>query len=381
MRHSPEASLVSPADLAACRALLRNGSRSFLAASRLLPRGVRDDAVALYAFCRVADDAIDQAAGGRGAAAGCDAPTGCDAAGRGDAAAERDAAAALGWLRERLALAYAGRPMPIEADRALADLVSRRGIPMALPAALLEGFAWDAAGRRYEDLSQLIAYAVRVAGSVGAMMALLMNVRAPEVVARACDLGIAMQLSNIARDVGEDARAGRLYLPLCWLREAGLDPDEWLARPVFNDALGSVIRRLLDVAEALYRQADSGIASLPAGCRPGIRAARLLYAGIGHEVARRGYDSVSGRSVVSVWRKFALVAQGFGAASPPIGPVAATPLHEATFLIAAVADATARYGVPHGALAVRSGPRQRLVWLIDFFAQLERREQFGRAGP
>ena len=189
VRHSPEASLVSPADLAACRALLRNGSRSFLAASRLLPRGVRDDAVALYAFCRVADDAIDQAAGGRGAAAGCDAPTGCDAAGRGDAAAERDAAAALGWLRERLALAYAGRPMPIEADRALADLVSRRGIPMALPAALLEGFAWDAAGRRYEDLSQLIAYAVRVAGSVGAMMALLMNVRAPEVVARACDLG------------------------------------------------------------------------------------------------------------------------------------------------------------------------------------------------
>ena len=62
-------------------------------------------------------------------------------------------------------------------------------------------------------------------------------------------------------------------------------------------------------------------------------------------------------------------------------PAAATPLHEAAFLIAAVADATARYGVPHGALAVRSGPRQRLVWLIDFFAQLERRDQFGRAGP
>ena len=88
--------------------------------------------------------------------------------------------------------------------------------------------------RRYETLQDLDAYAARVAGSVGAMMTLVMGQRAPEIVARACDLGVAMQLTNIARDVGEDARAGRLYLPLQWLREAGIDPDAWLAKPVFT---------------------------------------------------------------------------------------------------------------------------------------------------
>ena len=126
--------------------------------------------------------------------------------------------------------------MPMAADRALASVIARYAIPRAVPQALLEGFAWDREGRRYETLADLTAYAARVAGTVGAMMALLMDERRPEVLARACDLGVAMQFSNIARDVGEDARAGRLYLPQEWLREAGLDPEAWLAAPVFDAA-------------------------------------------------------------------------------------------------------------------------------------------------
>ena len=98
-----------------------------------------------------------------------------------------------------------------------------------MPDALFEGLQWDCEGRRYEDLEALHAYAARVAGAVGVMMALLMGVRDADALARACDLGVAMQLTNIARDVGEDARAGRLYLPLDWLREAGLDPAAFLA--------------------------------------------------------------------------------------------------------------------------------------------------------
>ena len=355
-----EPSLVSPADLAACRALLRDGSRSFQAAARLLPRRVRDDAVALYAFCRVADDVIDQ-----------------DAGSDGDGYARDEAA--LAGLYERLALAYAGTPAPTPADRALADLVARRRIPIALPAALLEGFAWDSAGRRYEDLSGLIAYAVRVAGSVGAMMALLMGARAPRVVARACELGVAMQLTNIARDVGQDARAGRLYLPLSWLRQAGIDPDAWLADPVFNDALGAVVRRLLCEADALYRRAEAGIGRLPLSCRPGISAARLLYAEIGHAVERRGYDSVSGRAVVPAGRKMQLLARGIYVATMATRPGPAQPLPEAAFLVEAVADAMRRSLARQPAPAVRSG--SRLAWVIDLFARLERRDQLERAAP
>ena len=93
-------------------------------------------------------------------------------------------------------------------------MVAEHKLPRAIPEALLEGFAWDAAHRRYETLSAVRAYGARVAGSVGAMMCLIMGATSRDALSRACDLGLAMQLTNIARDVGEDARAGRLYLPL-----------------------------------------------------------------------------------------------------------------------------------------------------------------------
>jgi phytoene synthase len=166
--------------------MIRCGSRSFFMASFLLPPDVREAAYALYAFCRLSDDAVD-VEGGRGES--------------------------VARLRQRLDSVFAGRPEPEPVDRALTDAVIEFGIPRAAMDALLEGLEWDAAGRRYETLSDVYAYAVRVAGSVGAMMAALMGARTPDLVARACDLGVAMQLTNIARDVGEDARAGRLYLP------------------------------------------------------------------------------------------------------------------------------------------------------------------------
>lgn len=335
------------ADLAACREALANGSRTFLAASLLLPRAVREPACALYAFCRAADDAVD----GPGANA--------------------DAVASL---QQRLKLAYLGCPEPIAADRALASVVARFAIPRALPEALLEGFAWDAAGRRYETMAELQAYAARVAGTVGAMMACLMGVRSAHGVARACDLGVAMQLSNIARDVGEDARMGRLYLPRQWLREAGIDPDAWLRRPVFNAALAGVVQRVLDVADALYARVDAGVAQLPLACRPGINAARYLYADIGHEVARRGFDSVTQRAVVPASRKVWLLARAMAGLWPASASAPEPALAATRFLVDAVTAASAS--------AVRAAPaiawwnvKQRALWVIDLFERLEQRDR------
>ncbi len=339
----------SPADLAACRALLRGGSRSFLAASRLLPRRVRDPAVALYAFCRVADDAIDLGA-------------------------EPDAA--LAGLRHRLDRAYAGAPLDIPADRALADVVARFGIPRALPDGLLEGFAWDAGRRRYQDTDALIAYAVRVAGTVGAMMSLLMGARTPDMIARACDLGVAMQLTNIARDVGEDARAGRLYLPLAWLREARIDPEAWLAAPTFTPALGACVQRLLDRAAFFYARADAGIARLPIGCRPGIAAARALYDGIGRVIERAGCDSVATRAVVTGRGKLAcLVGALAGAHHRAPGALHTPCLPQAAFLV----DAVSATRAPAGGAPEGIGFEARIVWLLGLFERLERRAQEGRA--
>jgi phytoene synthase len=239
VEHTLEAILRYRVDMRHCRQLLRHGSLSFYAASLLLPGYYRAPITALYAFCRVADDEIDRHSGH---------------------------VQALDELKSRLQAVYAGTPGNDSVDRALANTVERFDIPIALPAALLEGFEWDVVGRRYADLPGLYAYAARVAGTVGAMAAKLMGARDPEVLARACDLGVAMQLTNIARDVGEDARAGRIYLPTDWLQSADIDPDEWLARPYFSPALGDVIKRLLDAAEMLYQRSASGI-TLPRNWR------------------------------------------------------------------------------------------------------------------
>jgi phytoene synthase len=289
---------------------------------------------------------------------------------------DRDSSHALRALHRRLDALYAGRPEPDAADRALAEVVEARGLPKPLLEALFEGFAWDAEGRCYEDLSGVLAYSARVAGSVGAMMAVLMGARGADLRARACDLGVAMQLTNIARDVGEDAAAGRLYLPKSWLREAGLDPNDFLEHPVFSPALGSVIERLLDVADVLYRRADSGIARLPRGCRVGIYTARLLYAEIGQELRRRGLDSVSQRAVVSTRRKLSLLLKLPGLFVLAGDDLKEEALAENRFLVDAVAEEPG-LSLPNPAASLGRLARieRRLVWILDLFEELERRER------
>jgi 15-cis-phytoene synthase len=348
---STEAASEMAVDFAACGAMLRSGSRTFFAASHVLPWRVSGPATALYAYCRIADDAVDREGGKR---------------------------AALALLHERLDRAYRGMPFPTPADRAFADTVARFAIPRALPDALLEGLAWDVEGRRYEDLSALKSYAVRVAGAVGAMMSILMGARTPPLLARACDLGVAMQLTNIARDVGEDAHERRLYLPLQWLRAANIDPDAWLARPVFNESLEIVVRQLLNEADTLYLRSACGIAGLPLSCRPGIHAARLLYAEIGREVERRGFDSVSCRAVVPWRRKVPLLAQSLACLVTAHTDLGAPPLAEAQFLIDAVVSQPAPQQMRRLREGISKAMRDRLIWVIDLFEQLERREQFGR---
>jgi phytoene synthase len=120
-----------------------------------------------------------------------------------------------------------------------------------------------------------------------------------------------MQLTNIARDVGEDARNGRLYLPRLWLQEAGVDAARWLEQPVSNSAIQEVTALLLAEADRLYAQAQAGIAELPADCRAAILAASTIYGEIGNQLRRQGLDSVQSRTVVSTSRKLVLLASAW----------------------------------------------------------------------
>jgi phytoene synthase len=338
-------------DLAACRQMLRTGSKSFAAAAMLLPSQVRDSATILYAFCRDADDAVDLHDGG-------------------GQAVER--------LRDRLDRIYAGTPQAHAVDRALTQVVARHALPRTLLDALIEGFEWDAQGRRYATMAELEAYAARVAGTIGAMMAVLMGARSPAAIARATDLGVAMQLTNIARDVGDDARAGRIYLPLEWLHAAGIDPDRWLLEPTINDALRGVIDDLLDSADALYARVGSGVAQLHPECRAGINAARFIYAEIGRVVRRANCDSVSRRAVVPGHRKAWLLLKSYLLTPLPSAGPAAPALAGTHFLVEAVAGSNTAantwpteysFDLPWWQL------RARALWVIDLFERMERRDR------
>ena len=334
-------------DLDHCRATIRTGSLSFHAASKLLPARARDPALALYAFCRLADDAVDEG--------------------------EQKPAAVLS-LRDRLDLCYAGRPRDVPADRAFARVIEEHAMPRALPEALLEGLAWDACGRRYQTLSDVFAYSTRVAASVGAMMCVLMGVRDAHALARACDLGVAMQLTNIARDVGEDARAGRVYLPLDWLSEVGLTADALCAAPHDDPRLRTLVARLLGQAEALYQRAEAGVPMLPVSARPGILAARHIYAGIGGAIARNGHDSITLRARTTPaqklgWIALSVVRAGVMMVMPRSAVLYARPLGETRFLI----DAAAIHAPASGWGEGRAGS------LIGLFAELEARDRALRA--
>lgn len=303
-------------DIAACAEMIRHGSLSFHAASRLLPRSVCEPALALYAFCRLADDKVDL---------------------------QCEKAAAVLELEDRLALVYEGRPRNEAPDRAFAAVVEQFEMPRALPQALLEGLAWDAMGHRYKTLSDVFSYSARVAAAVGAMMTVLMGVRDRDSLARACDLGVAMQLTNIARDIGEDALEGRLYLPTDWLDEAGIEPDAFLSDPKPTKAIRVMTRKLVMEANRLYFRSEPGIAVLPRRCRPGIFAARLIYAGIGAKVAEAGYDSITSRAHTSKAQKMGWLVESAARASlstlsPRTATLYAQPLPEVAFLVDAAAS-------------------------------------------
>lgn len=353
-------------DLNECVELMRGGSKTFFAASRLLPARMRSASIALYAFCRVADDLVDN----------------CATEGR-------SVQQSLVQLKERLDAVYAGQPQAFVEDRALAAVVHQYQLPRPLLDALLEGFAWDAEARIYETLEDVEAYGARVAGSVGAMMCWLMGVRSADALARACELGVAMQLTNIARDVGEDARNARLYLPRQWLRESGVDIALWLQGPVATPAVKAVIERLLLEADRLYLQSTQGIAALPRDCRAAILAARMIYAEIGEQLRRDGLDAVQHRAVVPTSRKLSLLASAWLQSSwlntsrhpgpdPGSIPLAATAYlvqhcTQAAQALAEAAEHAANTGV---AVLPRRPLGERAEWVLELF---ERQEALRRA--
>lgn len=280
------------------RRKIERGSKSFAVASRLFDQATRADAQMLYAWCRYCDDVIDGQDDGYHA--------------HGPAREERSLRQVLGELELQTRAALGGRAegAPFQA---LARVVERHGIPSGLPLELLEGFRMDVEGRHYARIEDTLSYCYHVAGVVGVMMARIMGVRDRCTLLRAHDLGIAFQLTNIARDIVEDARNDRVYLPEQWLKSEGLTAAD-VSRPEAQHSLARVAHRMLDVAESYYVSANDGLAALPFRSAWAVASARQAYRGIGDVVRRRGNKAWSQRAVVSSGGKGLALAQGLGIA-------------------------------------------------------------------
>jgi phytoene synthase len=255
-------------------AVLKSKGRSFYFASHLLGPQQRDRAARLYAFCRRVDDLADEASD------------------------PQQAYVTLEHLKASLNSSQTDDANVNDMQALMHDVA----IPAEPIQALIEGVQSDLCHRQVQDEAELLRYAYQVAGTVGVMMCRVLDVSTPRAWPFAIDLGIAMQLTNIARDVGEDARMGRVYLPQNWV--AGLTAKE-IQAPTEDQAITirAAVKRLLAMSQTYYQSGLQGMCFLPRPARYAIVVAASVYAEIGEYVARADYCSWQQRAMVPLSRK------------------------------------------------------------------------------
>lgn len=285
------------------RTVLAAGSKSFSLASRFLPAGRRDDAAVVYTFCRTVDDTADEAS---------------------DPIRARDE---LQQVRADLEAGASRRPVV----RAFLEVANRRGIDLLAAQHLVDGALSDLALVGFRTDAELIRYCYQVAGTVGLMMCGVLGVRSTQAFPFAVDMGIAMQLTNIVRDVREDALRGRVYLPSTRLTEVGLERERLVAAARATEhlpELAPVVRDLFEMGERYYRSADRGLRYIPARPRWAILVASRVYRRIGWRlVMRHGAQPMHGRTVVpqraKLWVAATALVSGlnparWGCTAPPV---------------------------------------------------------------
>lgn len=274
-------------------ATIKQGSKSFAKAAMLFDRRTRESVTMLYAWCRYCDDVID------GQTLGHDSTLQTTA----------QMQAHLLQLQQETQRICDGFDSDIPAFAALKKVVDQHGLSRQHLFELLEGFALDATDARFITLDDTLRYCYHVAGVVGLMMAQIMGVQDREVMHRATDLGIAFQLTNIARDVMDDLRIGRCYLPQDWLIRQGIDPER-LNASEHKPALHALACDLVALAEQYYTSARIGMAQLPLRCAWAIASALLIYRDIGLQVRAGGARAWDRRPQVSNRRKLWHLCQG-----------------------------------------------------------------------
>ena len=255
------------------RRVLEQKARSFRWAAQFLTPETHDDAAILYAFCRLVDDTADEAANKEEAHGGL-------------------------WSLEAQLLGDV-QPEPLMA--LFLDMAERVDLDLEIARELIIGVRSDLDEVCVQDDVELLRYCYRVAGTVGLMMCAVLGVNASEALPFAVDLGVAMQLTNICRDVAEDARMGRVYIPATRLNREGITPADLLGGVVDREALSRVVSDLIEMSDHYYASADKGLRYIPSRSRFAILVASRVYRAIGVQLLDQGADPLQGRTIVH-WR-------------------------------------------------------------------------------
>ena len=281
-----------PALVAHAKQSIARGSKSFAMASTLFDPQTRERAWLLYAWCRKCDDIADGQDHG------------------GTLQGVVDGQARLSTIRVMTDQALRGEPTGDPAFDGFGVVMRECAIPARYAHDLIEGFALDAREWRPRSQDDMLRYCYHVAGAVGCMMAVLMGVDPDDqaTLDRACDLGLAFQLANIARDISEDEAADRCYLPQEWLAEMDMPPGEHM-KPWLRPRLAILARRMADMAAAYEESARHGTGALPPRAAWAVLAAAGIYGDIAREVARRGEQAWDARVITTKAAKLGWVAR------------------------------------------------------------------------
>ena len=298
---------------------IARGSRSFAVASRLFDRATRERAWLLYAWCRRCDDIAD------GQVLGFKAEDPEDA---------ENLAQAIRVLTRR---ALEGQPTADMAFDAFGQVAHEAGLTLQMAEDVIGGFELDAEGWQPHTEADLLRYCYHVAGAIGVMMAKVMGVAddEEEILDRACDLGIAFQLVNIARDLSDDDAAGRCYLPIEWLAEADIPPGEHM-KPAHREALVRLAARLIELAELYEASGRRGTETLTYRQRWAVLTAANIYMGIGEKVRERGAAAWDRRAKTSRREKLGAMFKGFMEAFDAPLPIDRPPPYSRAQLLIAV---------------------------------------------
>jgi len=273
-----------------CRVITREHAKTFYMATRFLPNKKQRSIFAIYALCRFIDDLVDEAE---------------DLMNK-QQLTESEIVKLIESWKQKLIGTYNGETYEHEILVALSDVLKTYDIPIELPLELIEGVSMDLTKKRYQNFEELYNYSYKVASVVGLMTSEVFGYKDKNALPHAVDLGIAMQLTNILRDIGEDLTKGRIYLPSDELDEFGITEDDLFSHTM-NENMIEFLEFQIQRAERYYEQSDKGIPLLSADSRYAVYLARQNYSRILNKIRKNNYQVFTQRAYLSTTEKLSIL--------------------------------------------------------------------------